>query len=238
VKSRIVGAASPCFQTKVPWFLRLKTVAGWRLAVEPNRFMETPDAQLVEACRRGDQAAWETLVRRYQRLVYSIPRRAGLDEQNAADVFQRVFASLFEQLDSLAQPDRVSAWLVTVSRRETVRMVRQVAVARGQLEGEAAAANVADTDPIAEEMLQRLEEQRALRQAVENLAPRCQDLVKLLFFGPDPLPYADVARRLGMAEGSIGPIRGRCLEQLKRNLQVTAPGVFSLPPAALFGERR
>jgi RNA polymerase sigma factor (sigma-70 family) len=200
--------------------------------------MEPGDAELVGACRRGEEAAWATLVRRYQRLVYSIPRRAGLDEETAADVFQRVFATLFEQLDSLTQPDRVSAWLVTVSKRETVRLVHQAALARAHVVVEDAAASVIDEDPIPEEMLLRLEEQHGLRQAVQALAPRCQELVRLLFYAAEPLPYAEVAQRLGIAEGSIGPIRGRCLEQLKRNLVVVAPGVFPLRPTALSGERR
>ena len=61
--------------------------------------MERSDAELVRACVEGDQHAWEQLVQRYQRLVYSIPRRAGLDEEASADVFQRVFTSLVEHLD-------------------------------------------------------------------------------------------------------------------------------------------
>src|SRR3954469_100969 len=75
--------------------------------------MELSDAALLRACRGGDQDAWTTLVNRYQRLIYTIPRRAGLDEQAAADVFQRVFASLVEHLDTLTDPDRLRAWLVT-----------------------------------------------------------------------------------------------------------------------------
>jgi DNA-directed RNA polymerase specialized sigma24 family protein len=43
-------------------------------------------------------------------------------------------------------------------------------------------------------------------------------LVQLLFFEQPPLPYAEVARRMGLATGSIGFIRGRCLEKLRKAL--------------------
>lgn len=62
---------------------------------------EQNDAQLVAACRAGDAEAWQALVHRYQRLVYSIPRKAGLDDEACADVFQQVFTRLVEHLPRL-----------------------------------------------------------------------------------------------------------------------------------------
>lgn len=89
------------------------------------------DEELVRACREGDESAWEAVVRRYQRLVYSVPRQAGLAEDAAADVFQKVFAGLFEHLDDLSQPERLSAWLVTLAMRETLRTARAASLRRG-----------------------------------------------------------------------------------------------------------
>lgn len=200
--------------------------------------LEPSDQAVLQACRRGEEPAWELLIRRYQRLVYSVPRRAGLDEDAAADVFQKVFAGLFEQLDSLQQPDRVAAWLVTFARRETWRLIRQASATRAATEPEAAADAVADSDPLAEDVLVSMEEQDALARAVEALDPRCRELVRLLFYAADPpLPYAEIAVQLGIAEGSIGPFRGRCLERLRHALAKTAPGVFSARWPALSGDR-
>lgn len=185
------------------------------------------DIELVRACRDGNEQAWETLIQRYQRLVYSIPRRAGLDEDTAADVFQKVFATLFEHLDDLERPDRLGAWLVTVARRESLRLVRQAAATRSFASAnDEQAAQVADESPLAEDILMRIEEQHALRRAVDALPPRCRELVDLLFFEPQPMSYAEVAARLGVPEGSIGPTRGRCLERLGHTLAETAPEVF------------
>jgi len=194
------------------------------------------DEALVAACRQGDEAAWEQLVRRYQRLVYTVPRRAGLDEDAAADVFQRVFTSLFEHLDRLDRPDRLSAWLVTVARRETWRTVRRDVAGRVPLDE--VAADLPDDAPPADEVLQRLEEQHALRNGLAALQPRCRDLLTLLFYAPEQLPYAQIAEQLGIAEGSIGPIRGRCLDRLRELLLAQSPGVFLSRSNALSSNER
>src|SRR5215475_11346356 len=87
--------------------------------------MEPSDEALVLACRRGDAAAWETLIARYQRLVFSIPRRAGLDADLSAEVFQQVFTVLLEKLDRIEQPRYIGAWLATTARREAHRIRRR-----------------------------------------------------------------------------------------------------------------
>src|SRR5918911_665256 len=129
--------------------------------------MELSDASLLRACRGGDQEAWTALVNRYQRLIYTIPRRAGLDEQAAADVFQRVFASLVEHLDSLTEPDRLRAWLVRTARRESWRLGRQDATARSRSANEDEAAEVPDSDLLPDETVLRLEQQHAVRTALD-----------------------------------------------------------------------
>src|SRR5687767_6209201 len=86
---------------------------------------QASDESLVLACRGGESDAWNTLVHRYQRLIYTIPRRAGLDEDQAAEVFQRTFAKLFENLNRIRQPGSIQAWLVTTARRETLQLIRE-----------------------------------------------------------------------------------------------------------------
>lgn len=185
--------------------------------------MERSDGALVAACRRGDESAWESLVKRYQRLVYSIPRRAGLDEDAAADIFQNVFASLVERLNTIEQPDRVSAWLVTTARRETWRVVLSRKAERSNTrqseDEEDAMPDLADEAPLPEEEILRLEKQHQVRLAVESLDERCRRLLKLLFYSLEPPAYSEVAKELGLPEGSIGPNRARCLQKMLRILK-------------------
>ena len=92
---------------------------------EMTDLLESTDEALVLACRAGDDAAWEEMVKRYQRLVFSIPRRAGLDEAVSGDVFQHVFSTLLSKLDQIKDPSKVRSWLITTAKRETWRVSRQ-----------------------------------------------------------------------------------------------------------------
>ena len=186
--------------------------------------MEQSDRELLLACRRGDQAAWESLVRRYQRLIYTIPRRAGLGEDLAGDVFQEVFATLFEKLGEIESPERLKAWLVTTARRKTWRAInrenRLQAFGDDDDEtGEAELSRLPDTALLPDEALIQLEEQHTVRLAVGQLDERCGKLLTLLFYEDEPLPYAEIAARIRVPEGSIGPTRARCLQKLLKILE-------------------
>lgn len=185
--------------------------------------MERSDAELIEGCRRGEEAAWEALVARYQRLIYAIPRRAGLDEDRAAEVFQDVFTTLLESLSNISQPERLQAWLVTTAKRKSWRLVRRESSTRSFATDDetedAGMYNIADTALLPDEAIRQLEEQHLVRLSLAELDERCQKLLHILFYSPDPVPYAEIAARLGTSEGSIGPTRARCLRKLQVILQ-------------------
>lgn len=191
-------------------------------AMTPPRAADEDDASLVARCVRGEGAAWTALVKRYQRLVYAIVRRMGMDEHAAADVFQTVFTRLVEHLPRIAEPQRLQAWIVTTAKREALlqrqRGLRNVSMTRpddGQDEGPDW--DFADESPIAEEALAELQLLNQLRAALDQLDERSRDLLLLLFRDEDDkLSYDEVARRLGMSVGSIGPTRARCLDKLRR----------------------
>jgi len=177
--------------------------------------MEDSDLQLVLACRRGDQLAWEKLIQRYQRLIYAIPRRAGLDEDRAAEIFQDVFTTLYQKLNDIQEPERLQAWLVTTARRKTLRAISKKM--HGRLvsdEPEDKAALIPDETPLPDEQLMILEEQHQIQIALSLLDPRCRMLLQMLFYQPEPASYAEIAAALEIPEGSIGPTRARCLAKL------------------------
>lgn len=180
--------------------------------------MTDSDEALVLACRSGDSTAWETLVRRYQRLVYTIPRRAGLSDDQAAEVFQRTFALLVEHMGRLERPERVGAWIVTTARRESWRLGRSaratISLDAGA-DGEEPAHELIDTSAPPDELVMRLERQHYVRVALGGLDARCRELLTMLFYRPEPPTYAEIAAALGTSEGSIGPTRARCLQKLR-----------------------
>lgn len=179
------------------------------------------DADLVARCRQGESAAWGALVKKYQRLVYAVVIRAGFDEHGAADVFQTVFSRLVEHLPKLQQPDRLQAWIVTTAKREALRArhvgQRTVSMTRDEdSEGSGLEDTLADDAPLAEEALSDLQQLHRLRLGLDKLDERCRDLLTLLFADDEDRPgYDEVARRLAMPVGSIGPTRSRCLGKLR-----------------------
>lgn len=182
------------------------------------------DAALVRRCRAGDAAAWRSLVRRYQRLVHTVVLRAGLDEHVAADIFQTVFERLHSALPALREPDRLSAWIVTTARRETLQALRRRrretsldALREAGEDGDGPAFDPAAPDPLPAELLDDLQQLHLLRLALERLDERCRSLLSLLFADDDERPaYAEIGARLGMPAGSLGPTRARCLAKLRR----------------------
>jgi len=183
--------------------------------------MKDSDLELVLACRRGDQLAWEKLIRRYQRLIYTIPLRAGLNQDQAADIFQDVFTTLFQKLNDIEEPERIQAWLVTTARRKTSRFISK-ARPRSDVSADLPAnesAAILDGAPLPDEQMLILEEQHRIRTAVSLLDERCRNLLQRLFYDAEPPSYAEIAASLGIPEGSIGPTRARCLGKLLRLLQ-------------------
>jgi RNA polymerase sigma factor (sigma-70 family) len=176
------------------------------------------DEQLVASCRRGDEEAWEALVRRYQRLIYAVPRRAGLDEDAASEVFQDVFTALLENIESIEQPSRLQAWLVTTAKRKTWRAISRSARSRpfdsDESDEHDGMYDLADERVLPDEVLVQLEEQHIVRVALGELEERCRVLLQMLFYVVEPPPYSEIAQALGTSEGSIGPTRARCLKKL------------------------
>lgn len=178
------------------------------------------DARLIARCRARDARAWRELVGRYQRLVHAVVRSLGLDEHHAADVFQTVFTRLHASLDRIQQPERLQAWIVTTAKREGLLQLRR---ARRTVSLDPAGPEDADPvdEPVDEALLpdQRLDllqQLHAVRDGLERLDERCRRLLGLLFTDADERPaYDEIAARLGMPVGSIGPTRARCLGKLR-----------------------
>ena len=183
--------------------------------------MQPTDKELLIACRNGDESSWEALVDRYQRLIYAIPRRAGLNEDQAGEVFQEVFLTLVQKLNDINEPDRLHAWLVTAARRKTWRLLmKERSLKSGETddEGEERVLEIVDGAPRPDENLLRLEEQHRIRTALAAIDERCQKLITMLYYRQEPASYSEIAAAFGTSEGSIGPTRARCLKKLLQYL--------------------
>lgn len=177
--------------------------------------INTEDARMVAACLNGDQKAWEALIEKFKRLIYSIPLRYGASVEDAADVFQSVCIEVLNSLGQLKNTDSLRSWLITVAVRQSYRWKKKQS---NHLELDAMEPEVAEELAAVPETVLQIQQEQIVREVVQKLPPRCAELVRLLFFEQPPLPYAEVGRRLGLATGSIGFVRGRCLERLRKIL--------------------
>jgi len=194
--------------------------------------IDSEDARLIAACLQGDQKAWRTLIDKYKRLIYSIPMKYGASAEDASDVFQSVCIEVFNSLSQLKNAESLRSWLITVAVRQSYRWKKKQA---NHVELDALEPEVAEELAAAPETVLQIQQEQIVREVVEKLPPRCAELVRLLFFEQPPLPYAEVARRLGLATGSIGFVRGRCLERLRKILVESG---FSGPAIASRAEER
>lgn len=176
---------------------------------------ETTVGQLLEAAASGDRRAWEDLVDRYGRLVWSIVRSFGLDQASAGDVTQTVWLRLVEHCGNIRDPQRLPGWLATTARREVLRVLRDQ---RRQQPSDVVLDMADRSSPLPDELLLDDELSHEVFAAFRHLSQACQQLLRLLTAEPR-LDYATIGRMVERPVGSIGPTRARCIAHLRRMME-------------------
>lgn len=177
------------------------------------------DTQLVRACLDGNDAAWNALVDKYKRLIYSIPVRMGFSREDATDIFQSVVAQLLSELGRLREPEALAGWLIRVTSNQCVQLKKQQQRDNPPGAGESPAESLTNPGPDMESVLCEAAREQALRRIILGGSAQCRRLIQLLFFESPARPYEEVAASLGIATGSIGFIRRKCLDRLRTSLQ-------------------
>lgn len=173
------------------------------------------DAALVARCLGGDEAAWAELVRRHGPVVWSVARRAGLSQIDAADVHQTVWRIAVESLPRLRNAERFPVWIARTAHFQSMRAVRTICATRRALDR----ITPRETDDsVPEADLARIERSRLVAEAMDRIGERCARLLRALYFDHPTPAYEEIAARLSMRIGSIGPTRARCLARLRQEL--------------------
>lgn len=190
--------------------------------IDGNDMLQT-DHDLIRACRAGDARGWEQLLDKYERLIFSISLNYGLTTDDAADVTQITFTILLQNLDTLPAGVRLAPWLATVARRHTWRFL-----ARSRREAVLPEEDLAENERLGGTIddSERWELAEWVSYGLSMLDERCRKLLLALYFDADQSSYAQVADRLNLPVGSIGPTRARCLEHMRQSMRaVEAPSV-------------
>jgi RNA polymerase sigma factor (sigma-70 family) len=167
---------------------------------------------LVAAASKGDQAAWDAIVRQFSNLLWSIARGFGLDSIDASDVVQITWLKLVEKLDWISEPEALPGWLATTVRRECLMLIRRTS--RHRVLSRPEPLDVPDSDPPVDHTILVDERDAALWRKVAELGDACVRLLRVLMASPPPA-YTEVSAALDMPIGSIGPTRQRCLRRLR-----------------------
>ncbi|HWF42091.1 MAG TPA: sigma-70 family RNA polymerase sigma factor [Acidothermaceae bacterium] len=178
--------------------------------------LERDTAELLAAAGAGDSTAWDALVERYARLVWAVARGFALSAADAADVSQTTWLRLVEHLGRLREPEHLGGWLAATARHECLRILRKNG---REVVGVDADIDVESGEPTPEAVILDNERDRLLWQSLGEISQRCQVLLRALATTPPP-SYQDVSAALGMPVGSIGPTRARCLDHLKKRLDL------------------
>jgi RNA polymerase sigma factor (sigma-70 family) len=169
------------------------------------------DAQLVARCRSGEPAAWNELVERFSRYVYAITSQAfRLPQHDAEDVFQEVFARVYEHLDRLRSDEAIRPWIAQLTRRLCIDRLRS-----------AGREGPADTDTLepaeVDESLALLDEAMTVRGAMDAVGDACRDILDRFFCRDES--YKVIGEALGLPAGTIASRISRCLAKLKAELE-------------------
>ena len=185
-----------------------------KTATKPPR--ASSDERLVKDCLAGSEEAWSLLIEKYKALIYSIPVKYRLPPHEAADVFQATCVELLRRLPDIREPRALPKWLMQVAHHQCYRWKQQ----QQRVVSRDGDANLPEpeTPAIAEALVQQTQEEQMLREAMGALSPQCRRLVDLLFFETPARPYAEVAAELGLAVGSIGFTRQKCMDRLRKRL--------------------
>jgi RNA polymerase sigma factor (sigma-70 family) len=170
---------------------------------------ELSDAQLVHRCRAGEAEAWNELVERFSRYVYAITVRGfRFRESDAEDVFQEVFARVYDRLGSLRDDAAVRPWIAQLTRR--VCLDQLAAGSREEPAGEIVA-----TD--AEATIAELDEAFAVREALTGLSEDCREVLDRFFCRDES--YRTIGEALGIPSGTIASRISRCLVKLRERFE-------------------
>ncbi|MGH9710403.1 MAG: RNA polymerase sigma factor [Candidatus Acidiferrales bacterium] len=174
------------------------------------------DTRLVQECLRGKDEAWSALIDKYKNLIFSIPIKYGFSPDDATDIFQSVCLEMLSELPKLRKAKALPKWIMQVTAHKCFHHKRQLQrIESPDSDGEPLEQS---TPARAEGILRQAEEEQALRQAMSDLPPRCRHLIQMLFFEEPARPYQILASELGLSTGSIGFIRQRCLDRLRKRL--------------------
>lgn len=169
---------------------------------------------LLTALAAGDEATWSQVTADHRPRLSAVGRAHRLPAHDIDDALQRTWLSLLLHARDIRDAACLGSWLATTMRRECLTLLRRCESPIGDWFSDDRCAE-ADEPEAAVEALDELRRARELWNLVDELPDRQRCLLSELF-GADEPSYAEIASRIGLPIGAIGPTRQRALRRLRR----------------------
>jgi RNA polymerase sigma-70 factor (ECF subfamily) len=175
--------------------------------------------ELIQRCLRGDDAAWEEVVRRHWRKVFNLAYKFVARHDEAEDLAQDIFFKVFRSLATFDRRADFQTWLISVGRNLCIDHYRRVRRERDTIDPnrEAAAVTVASPSPGPLALSEQQERRALLRRALDELAPPLREAVLLRDLRE--LSYQEIAERLALPEGTVKSRINRGRHELARQIR-------------------
>jgi RNA polymerase sigma-70 factor (ECF subfamily) len=180
----------------------------------------TPDVDvLIERCLKGDQVAWDQIVRMHWRKVFNLAYKFVGRHDEAEDLTQDIFLKIFKALHTFDRRANFQTWLISISRNLCIDHYRSV---RKERETMAREVDSADLMPVSRERgphaeLEQLDLRQLIRQALAELPPALKEAVVLRDL--QEFSYQEIADKLGLPEGTVKSRINRGRLELARQLR-------------------
>jgi len=185
---------------------------------QPNSPATDTDV-LIERCLRGDQAAWEQIVRQHWRKVFNLAYKFVGRHDEAEDLTQDIFVKIFKALHTFDRRANFQTWLISISRNLCIDHYRS---ARKERETMARDVDASSLSPVSRErgpygQLEQTDLKQLIRRALNELQPALRQAVVLRDL--QEFSYQEIADELGLPEGTVKSRINRGRLELARQLK-------------------
>lgn len=158
------------------------------------------DLELLDSFRKGDESAFNELMRRYQEKVYWLARRIVGTHEDADDIVQDVFVRAHSSLPDFRGDSNLYTWLYRVATNHSLNALRKKKIKDfirydSAIEESVPGNEHADTETLQTEL------RRILERAIDRLPPRQKQVFILRYY--DELSFVEMAKLLGKSEGGL-----------------------------------
>ena len=188
-------------------------------SADPPRESDASTDALIEACLQGDQAAWDTIVRRYRRKVFNVAYTFVGRHEEAEDLTQDIFLKVFKRLRTFDRRANFTTWIISVSRNLCIDHYRRVRKEREVVDRRVDASALT---PVAGGIdafgrLEGFDRRLLLRDALAALPETLRTAVAMRDL--QELSYREIAARLDLPDGTVKSRINRGRHELARQVR-------------------